>query len=155
MIHRTHQIDQLLMNDPDDLFLRTQRFQDLFANRLFRRPLNKILDDIVRNVSFQQSRADLLHAVADVAFRDLSGSPESRKGLSQTLCDVFEHDEIKILNTKDEAGTAEVEESVSGANPLISWTCIAQLANGQRAVRSARRTSRKNRNVDDIASETR
>ena len=143
------------MNDPDDLFFRTQRFQDLFANRLFRRPLNKILDDIVRNVSFQQSRADLLHAVADVAFRDLSGSPESRKGLSQTLCDVFEHDEIRILNTKDEAETAEVEESVSGAKPLMSWTCIATLANGQRAVRSARRTGRKNRNADDIARETR
>jgi hypothetical protein len=96
-----------------------------------------------------------LHTVADVTFRDLSGSPESRKGLSQTLCDIFEHDEIRILNTKDEAETAEVADPVSGANPLITWTCIAPQANGLRAVCSARRTGRKNRNADDIATPTR
>ena len=125
MIHWTHQVDQLLMNDPDDLFFRTERFQDLFADRLFRRPFDKILDDIVRNVSLQQSRADLLHAVADVAFRDLSGSPKSRKGLTQTLCDVFEHDDLRILNTKDDAETAEVAEPVPSAKPLMTMTYAA------------------------------
>ncbi len=76
-----HQVDQTLMDDAHDLLIRSQRFQHFSADRFLSDLLYEVLRNIERNVGFQQSGAHLLHPVADVAFRDLSGSPESRKGV--------------------------------------------------------------------------
>ncbi len=87
-----HQVDQSLMHNTDQLLIRPQRLQHIFADGLFRDFLDKVLRNIERDVGFQQCGAHLLHAVADVPFRDLSTSAESRKGVGQTFSNTFEHE---------------------------------------------------------------
>ena len=85
MIDRPHQVDEFLMNDADNLLIRTQRFENCIAGRLSRHILDEVLHDVVRDISFEQGLADLFHAVTNVAFGDLSGTPESRKCIRQTF----------------------------------------------------------------------
>ena len=86
-----HQIDQTLMDDRDHLLFRSHRLQHLSADGFFRDSLHEILNNIIRDVGFQQGRANLLHPITDVRLGDLSGSPKSRKGAGQTFGNAFEH----------------------------------------------------------------
>ncbi len=91
MVDRSHQVDQFLVDDPNNLLVRAQRFQDLFADGLVCHSFDEILGDIIRHVGFQQCLSDLLHAVTNVAFGDFSGAPERRKRVRQSVCDAFKH----------------------------------------------------------------
>jgi len=87
MTDRPHQVDQFLMDNPDNLLLGTQRFENLFTNRFLGDGIDEIRSDIVGDVRFQQCLPNLLHAFANIALGDLSGTPESTERLAQTLCD--------------------------------------------------------------------
>ena len=52
---------------------------------------HKILGDVVGDIGLQQSLADLLHSLVNVAFRNLSDTPESRKRIGQTFSNSFKH----------------------------------------------------------------
>jgi hypothetical protein len=85
MIDRAHQADEFLMDNTDDLLFGAEGFQNLFADGLAGDRLYELLHNVVGHVRLKQCRADLLHAFADVGFGDLSGTPESTEGFTQTL----------------------------------------------------------------------
>ena len=85
MIDGPHQVDQFLMDDADNLLFGPKRLENLLADCSAGNILNELLHNVVGHVGFEQGRADLLHAFADVAFGDLSGTPKSTEGLTQTL----------------------------------------------------------------------
>ena len=97
-----HEVDQSLVYDLDDLLVGLQRLQDIRPDRFFRDVFDEVLHDIKRNVGLKQSRTDLLHAVANVAFRDLPGSPESGKSTRQTFCNTFKHEISQTLSQTNE-----------------------------------------------------
>jgi len=50
MVHRTHQVDELLVDDADDLLARPQRLQDLLSDRLLGDAFDELLGDLVVDV---------------------------------------------------------------------------------------------------------
>lgn len=86
VINGAHQVHQFLMHNPHDLLVGAQSLENLFADRLFGDSGDEVLYDVVGHVGFQQRLSDLLHAFADVALGDLSGTAESTERLAQTLC---------------------------------------------------------------------
>ena len=54
MVHRPHQVDQLLVDDVDELIGRVERFQHRLADGLLAHPGHELLDHRQADVGLQQ-----------------------------------------------------------------------------------------------------
>ena len=75
-----HEVCELFVDDFDDLLGGSEAFQDLLPDGPFADGLDKVLDDLVVDVGFQQSHFDFPHGVLDVAFVELAFAFQLFKG---------------------------------------------------------------------------
>jgi hypothetical protein len=68
----TQQLDQLLVYDLDHLLRWRQALHHLDANRARFDPLDKVLDNLVVDICFEQRQPHFAHGGVDVGFRQLA-----------------------------------------------------------------------------------
>ena len=79
------------MDNPDNLLIGTERFQNRIAQSLLGAPLNKIGGDIVMDVRFEQCFTNLCQPVPNIRFGELPTAPQYRERGLQAVGDTFEH----------------------------------------------------------------
>ena len=67
-----HEIAQFLVDDLDDLLCRCQTAEHFFPDCTFGNLFDKILDDLVADIRFQQSHANFPHGFLDITFSQLA-----------------------------------------------------------------------------------
>ncbi len=91
----THQLDQFLVHDPDDLLAGPNRFQDALTECLFGDPFDKRIGHVEVNVGFEQRLTHLPQPFADVSFGQ-SRPFDERQSTLQAVCNAFEHGDWKL-----------------------------------------------------------
>ena len=69
LIFTAHQRDQLFINDLDDHLCRGQTLHHILTDAAFGNGFDKVLNNLVADVSFQKGEANLAHRFLDVGFR--------------------------------------------------------------------------------------
>ena len=93
MVHRAHQVDELLVNDAHDLLARVQRLENLLANRLLGDPRHEIADDRKADVGLEQRFLDELEPVAHVRFGQFPLPAERFERGTKAILQSFKHEE--------------------------------------------------------------
>ena len=91
VVHRAHQVDQLLMDDGDELVRRVQRLEDRFAHGLIGDPGDEILGDVDADVGFQQRPLHQGEPFAHIRLGQASASAERLDGRRDVFLQGFEH----------------------------------------------------------------
>ena len=90
-LHRSHQLDQVLVDDADHLFAGTQTLRHVGAQRGLDHLLAERIDHTEVDVGFEQCGAHLLHRLAHVRFGDAAAARELAEGAGESICERVEH----------------------------------------------------------------
>src|SRR4051812_15322854 len=91
MVHRAHQVDELLINDADDLLARIECFEHLLAYGLLGYALHEIPHDRESYVGLEQRFFDELESVAHVRFGELALAAKRLQCGIQAVLEGFKH----------------------------------------------------------------
>ena len=93
MIHRPHQVDELLIDDADDLLARIERLENLLADRLLGDVLHELPHDREAHIRLEQRLLDELQPVAHVRFGELPLAAQRLQRGTQAILQGFKHGE--------------------------------------------------------------
>lgn len=82
-IDRPHQVDEMIVDDLDHLLAGLQGGEYLGADGLFHDVIAEFFDNIVVHIGFEKGRADFLHGLADVGFRDFAATGEVSEDIGE------------------------------------------------------------------------
>ncbi len=91
MVHRPHQIHELLIDNADDLLARMERFKHPLTNRLLRHAPDKLAHHREADIRFEQRFLDELQPVAHVRFGQLALSAQRFQSGTEAVLQGFEH----------------------------------------------------------------
>jgi hypothetical protein len=94
VIHRAHELDELVVHDPDELLGGVERLEHLLADGLGRHPLQELVGHVVGDVGLQERRLDLLQALPHVAGGELAAAAERVDGRGERGGERFEHESL-------------------------------------------------------------
>ena len=108
VIDRSHQVDEFVVDDADDLFGGPHRLEHALAEGLLGDRFDEAVHDFVIDVGFQQRLADLLHSFANVGLSQLAA--EERKGTTKTIGNALKHASLTPAGAKEEADCRSASE---------------------------------------------
>ena len=79
VVNRAHQIDEFLIDDPDNLFGRAERLQNIVTDCSLGNTLNEVLGDVVIDVSFQQRLPHRLHTLTNARLSETTTIHERQR----------------------------------------------------------------------------
>ncbi len=100
-LHRSHQVDQPLVNDADHLLARLEALGHLRAQGIFKYAVTEGLDDVVVHVGFEQRGANLAHRLGHVGLGDAAAAGQFLERLVKPFAKCCEHQCLTPVSGKN------------------------------------------------------